>query len=425
MVVVFAFIAAVVTVAAAAAHVEARRHGCLAPTNHHHRGRERHGATLASALSFSPQPGATSVAPDSPVVVHAGSGRLVSVRVTAANGGENQGAFASPQMWASTTPLGYGTTYHATALVSDGTATVERTATFQTMTPTVTVSASVFPSNGLTVGIGQPVVLRLSDEIITPAARTSLLQHITVKAAPPVAGGWYWFSPRELHFRPKAYWPSNEKVTVSWDLTGWNAGSGEWGAGAGSTHFTVGDAACSLVNLDTHTMTVTLNGQTVAVYPISGGKPKDPTMDGVHIVLDRESVVHMVSSTVGIPVNSPDGYDEMVFDDVHISDSGEYVHAAPMVGRKPGQYERVARLREPQPCQCAVVLPVQPGGRHRVDRGQPAPSGARRPRRHGLGHPVQRVHARSGGARRAHDALHQRPLSRTRAELSTPALTPG
>jgi hypothetical protein len=37
----------------------------------------------------------------------------------------------------------------------------------------------------------------------------------------------------------------------------------------------------------------------------------------------------MVSSTVGIPVKSPNGYDEYVYDDVHISDSGEYVHAAP------------------------------------------------------------------------------------------------
>ena len=52
-------------------------------------------------------------------------------------------------------------------------------------------------------------------------------------------------------------------------------------------------------------------------------------MNGTHIVMDRESVVHMVSSTVGIPVDSPDGYDELVYSDVHISDSGEYVHAAP------------------------------------------------------------------------------------------------
>jgi hypothetical protein len=37
----------------------------------------------------------------------------------------------------------------------------------------------------------------------------------------------------------------------------------------------------------------------------------------------------MISSTNGIPVNSPGGYDELVYNDVHISDSGEYVHAAP------------------------------------------------------------------------------------------------
>jgi lipoprotein-anchoring transpeptidase ErfK/SrfK len=52
-------------------------------------------------------------------------------------------------------------------------------------------------------------------------------------------------------------------------------------------------------------------------------------MGGTHIVLDRASVVRMNSATNGVPVNSADGYDELVYDDVHISDSGEYVHAAP------------------------------------------------------------------------------------------------
>ena len=93
--------------------------------------------------------------------------------------------------------------------------------------------------------------------------------------------------------------------------------------------FTIGAARISVANLQTEKMTVTLNGVTVATYPISGGRTQFPTMDGIHIVLDRESVVHMDSATVGIPVNSPNGYDELVYDDVHISDSGEYVHAAP------------------------------------------------------------------------------------------------
>jgi lipoprotein-anchoring transpeptidase ErfK/SrfK len=45
--------------------------------------------------------------------------------------------------------------------------------------------------------------------------------------------------------------------------------------------------------------------------------------------LYRQQDVHMVSSTVGIPVDSPDGYDEHVFFDVAITDGGEFVHAAP------------------------------------------------------------------------------------------------
>src|SRR6202049_3465507 len=76
-------------------------------------------------------------------------------------------------------------------------------------------------------------------------------------------------------------------------------------------------------------MTVTDNGRTIATFPISGGKPSDPTMGGVHVVLDRSSVVRMNSATNGVPVNSPDGYNKLVYLDVHISDSGEYVHAAP------------------------------------------------------------------------------------------------
>jgi len=144
-----------------------------------------------------------------------------------------------------------------------------------------------------------------------------------------VPGGWHWFSNHELHFRPQSFWPAGEKVTVVSDLGGWSAGNGLWGDGTNLTQFTVGNARISVANLATDQMTVTENGQTVAVYPFSGGRTTDPTMNGLHIVMDRESVVRMISSSNGIPVNSPDGYDELVYSDVHISDSGEYVHAAP------------------------------------------------------------------------------------------------
>ena len=143
-------------------------------------------------------------------------------------------------------------------------------------------------------------------------------------------GGWHWFSARELHFRPQQFWPTGEQVTV--ERRPRRLGRGQRAVGRQveqRVHFTIGDAHVSVANLATHQMTVSDNGRLIAVYPFSGGRPTDPTMNGTHIVLDRESVVRMVSSTNGIPVNSPDGYDELVYQDVHISDSGEYVHAAP------------------------------------------------------------------------------------------------
>jgi lipoprotein-anchoring transpeptidase ErfK/SrfK len=187
----------------------------------------------------------------------------------------------------------------------------------------------VFPSDGLIVGIGQPIVLRFNHYISNEAARASVLSHLNVLESEPVLGGWHWFSNNELHFRPQSYWPTGEKITVSWNLRGWDAGDGMWGDGDGGTNFSVGNARVSYADLGTHKMTVTENGKVIAVYPISGGKPSDPTMNGVHLVLDRSSVVHMTSASNGVPASSPDSYDELVYWDVHISDSGEYVHAAP------------------------------------------------------------------------------------------------
>ncbi len=287
-------------------------------------------AVLATAVTFSPTPSAVDVPLDAPVAVSTATGWLTSVTVTGPNGTALPGQLASSrQSWQSTATLAPNTTYHVAAQLSElqgpgG----QLVSTFQTLTPVANVGAKVFPNN-LTVGVGQPVVIRFDHAITTPLAQAAALRHFRVTASRPVPGGWHWFSAKELHYRPATYWPTGEHVTVSGNLDGWNAGDGVWGAGQPQASFTVGDAHMSVANLATHQMTVTSNGRVIATYPISGGRDKYPTMGGTHIVMDRQSVVHMVSSTNGIPVNSPDGYDELVYQDVHISDSGEYVHAAP------------------------------------------------------------------------------------------------
>jgi lipoprotein-anchoring transpeptidase ErfK/SrfK len=289
-------------------------------------------AQLLAALRINPPAGATNVPLNTLVTISDTAGSITTVKVTSAAGTAMAGA-TSPTtgQWASTGSLVGSTTYSVDVSVTSNGVTATRTSSFSTLTPTDTVTASVFPTDGMQVGVGQPIVLRFNYDVTSPAAQKAIESRLTVAMTTPVAGGWYWFSNHELHFRPHTFWAAHEIVQISGDLGGIDAkGTGvAWTAGSVLDSFSVGDARISYANLASEVMTVTLNGATLYSYPISGGRPQYPTMNGVHVVLDRETVVHMVSSTVGIPVHSPNGYDEYVYDDVHISDSGEYVHAAP------------------------------------------------------------------------------------------------
>ncbi|HEX4491259.1 MAG TPA: Ig-like domain-containing protein [Acidimicrobiia bacterium] len=286
-------------------------------------------ARLAANLRVLPASGATAVSPATPVVVHAGAGTVASVQLTSAQGAV-AGRLVAANEWQATGELAYGTQYRIVATVAGASdARTTTTTTFTTVAPQSAFDAAVFPHSGLTLGVGQPVSFRFSRDIETPEARADMLRHLQVTESVPVPGGWHWFSNHEVHFRPKTFWPIGEHIGVQWNLKGATTGAGAWGQGSGEEHFAIGQSRVSYANLLTHTMNVTLNGRTIATYPISGGKPTDPTMNGVHLVLDRESVVEMNSATNGVPVDSPDGYDELVYSDVHISDTGEYVHAAP------------------------------------------------------------------------------------------------
>ncbi len=285
---------------------------------------------LAAAVNFDPTPGADGVALDAPIRVSAGSGNLFSVRVATVAGWPVTGELTSAKTWRSAAgALQPATEYRITATVSGPPGVhVKSTSTFRTLTPSANVTATIFP-NGLTVGVAQPIVVRFDHYIANAMSCAAALSHFTVTESIPVPGGWHWFSDNELHFRPKSFWPTGEKITVVSDLDGWSAGDGLWGSGRVTANFSIGHTHVSVANLATDVMTVTDDLKVIATYPFSGGRTTDPTMNGTHIVLDRESVVRMISSSNGVPVDSPDGYDELVYSDVHITDSGEYVHAAP------------------------------------------------------------------------------------------------
>lgn len=282
---------------------------------------------LVPKLQASVTDGAIGVAVDAPVTVTAGDGVLGQVSLTNDAGELVDGQLAADGVsWSSAEPLGYNKQYtlHADAFgLSGGTST---SATFETHSPDNLTMPYVMPNEGETVGVGQPIAIRFDENIID---RMAAQKAIRINANPPVEGAFYWLNNREVRWRPARYWKPGTTVEVRVNAYGVNFGDGLFGQDDVSTRFTIGDELIATADDATKTLTVRRNGEVVKTMPMSMGKKKTPTDNGVYIIGDRYSFLVMDSSTYGVPVNSADGYRTEVEWATQMSYSGIYVHSAP------------------------------------------------------------------------------------------------
>lgn len=293
--------------------------------------------TVATAtppnLSVVPADGSKGVTLDTKVTVTSDSGAIDSVLVHP-NGDSvdfARGTFsADDRSWTSTTSLVAATDYvvEVSAHGAGGGNTSTARTTFSTLTPQRLITETTQPSDGETVGVAMPIALTFNVPVASDK-QANLVSHLQVTTDPPVVGAWHWFAPTEVHFRPKDYWASGTKVTLNAHLRGVDAGNNVWGMGDWSMSFTIGEKHVSTINAATHTMTVTRNDQPVYTWPISAGRPRNPTLQGNLVVWYKQQDVLMDSQTIGIPRNSPDGYYEHVYWDTAISTDGFFIHSAP------------------------------------------------------------------------------------------------
>ncbi|MFN2592611.1 MAG: Ig-like domain-containing protein [Candidatus Dormibacteria bacterium] len=184
------------------------------------------------------------------------------------------------------------------------------------------------PGDGDTVGIGMPITLRFNADVPSQK-QADFISHVAVQSVPYVAGAWHWFTNSEVHWRPKDYWPTGTKVTVSANLRGLEASDNFWGLGNWTSSFTVGEKHVSVIDPVSHLMQVYQSDQLVQNWPVSAGKPGRDTIGGTLVVPYKTPDVLMDSLSIGIPRQSPEGYYQHVLWDTAISVNGFYVHAAP------------------------------------------------------------------------------------------------
>ncbi|MGD9619552.1 MAG: L,D-transpeptidase [Mycolicibacterium sp.] len=188
--------------------------------------------------------------------------------------------------------------------------------------------ASLLPAEGAVVGVAHPVVVTFKKSVVD---RRAAERAIEVKSAPAMTGRFEWIANNIAQWVPERFWPAHTTVALA-------VGN------LPSRNFETGAAVVGVANLADHTFTVTIDGQPPTglpaphhrpnlgqhgVFPASMGRPEYPTPVGVYSVLAKERDVTMDSSSVGIPVDSPDGYLLDVEYAVRFTTRGLFVHSAP------------------------------------------------------------------------------------------------
>lgn len=294
-------------------------------------------ATLASSV----RPSATDVPVDTAVSVSASNGTLQSVILRTADGAPLKGALnAAKTAWTAAELLDPGVRYtlHSQAVNADGKTTTATTAfTTADLTLDQQTYPSVTPLAGDTTGIAMPVVVRF-DVPVTDHAEFE--RHMSVSSTPAQAGSWHWISDQEVHWRPRTYWQSGTEVSVDLNLNGVNAGAGIYGQLDRHIDFSIGKAVLIKANVSTDKMQVLVGGHVVRTILITGGKDGGfQTRSGTKVISEKYPVKRMNSATVGIDPNGPNGYNiPDVYYAMRVTDSGEFLHAAPWSIRAQGHY---------------------------------------------------------------------------------------
>ncbi|OBJ25325.1 hypothetical protein A5659_18995, partial [Mycobacterium sp. 1165196.3] len=132
---------------------------------------------------------------------------------------------------------------------------------------------------------------------------------------------------------PDRYWPAHSTIPLT--------------VGGAAAEIKTGPAVIGVASISEHTFTVSIDGAEAGpptslpaphhrphfgeqgVMPASMGRPEYPTPVGSYTVLAKEEAVTMDSSSVGIPVDDPNGYLLTVNYAVRITSRGLFVHSAP------------------------------------------------------------------------------------------------
>ncbi|WP_181766707.1 L,D-transpeptidase [Streptomyces albidus (ex Kaewkla and Franco 2022)] len=285
----------------------------------------------SNQISVSAGEEGSTVDPSRPLKVTStgGEGRIADVTAV-----DTAGRFLSGKLtddgrqWQSTTPLAAGVRYTVRISTENGEGEQgRRTLNFQTKPAHAKRLGVTFGPDAGTYGVAQPVTAELSHKIKSAEQRKLVERALIVRSSPRVEGTWHWVDSKELHYRPKEYWPAHSTISVQSRLNGLKVRKGLYGDEGKSLKLKTGSRLEAVADASSLSMKVRKDGKVIKEIPITTGKAGFETRNGTKVILGRESFVRMRSGSVGI--GGGESYDLGVHWATRLTWSGEYVHAAP------------------------------------------------------------------------------------------------
>ncbi|MFC1412219.1 Ig-like domain-containing protein [Streptacidiphilus sp. N1-12] len=258
-------------------------------------------ANSAAVVTILPKNDSTDVDTTGALRITAASGKLTTVKVTAADGTAVAGTLAADgSSWTPSGVLRSGTKYTvATTAVDSEQVPVTDRSTFTTLTPSAVNIGNFNVDPGATYGVGMEVSINFTHSVGS-AYKKAVLKAVTVTASPAVEVVGHWFGDSRIDFRPKSYWAPGTKVTLHMDMDGVRTGAATYGKQFKDVSFTIGRSQTSVADNTAHTLKIYRNGALYRTLPASLGDSTHTTYNGKMVITEKDPTVDMDSTTVGL-----------------------------------------------------------------------------------------------------------------------------
>ena len=275
-----------------------------------------------------PASGAKEVNPSAPVTVTATNGTLDNVSLRSSTGEDVEGALnAARSVWTSNGQLQFNTSYTLSYTTLDAAGrTTTATSTFATVATANEADAAMYPLDGMSVGVAQPIQLTFSEPVVNKKA---VEKAITITSSSGQTGAFHWFSDTMVRYRPEQFWAAHSTITVKMDLFGVDLGRGQIGNFSKTNTVHIGDKRTAVADAQAHTFTAYINDQPVQTWPATLGDTRFPSARGYLVLMEKQRKAHFVAASIGLKPGDPANYGELDVEyATRLTPSGEFIHQA-------------------------------------------------------------------------------------------------